>query len=185
MVDSGLRRQALAQKLVNLAGVDVNARDVYDRTPLMRAAEYGNKAFAAVLLEQEGIDVNPKDTDAQTPLLVAAKNGHVAVVELLLGCHSIDIFSQDNSGQTAFAWAMEGRHWAVMQLLAQAAAEAEVVDADQLRPIEPIWPSTAVKPAADVETAVEPPHFAPGNTYQGVTEADTTQTPAAFKTTPV
>jgi ankyrin repeat protein len=72
--------------------VEVNAKDAYGSTPLARAAEYGNEAFAALHLKQADIYVNRKDSDGRTPLSVAAKNGHKAIVRLLLGRQNIDMF---------------------------------------------------------------------------------------------
>ena len=50
------------------AGTDVNAKDSFDGTPLLRAASWGYTEVAALLIA-EGADVNAKDSlTGETPL---------------------------------------------------------------------------------------------------------------------
>ena len=42
-------------------GVDVNSKDVYERTGLMMAMRYNQPEVAALLLQSEGIEVNAID----------------------------------------------------------------------------------------------------------------------------
>ena len=64
-------------------GIDVDHRDNEDRTPLMYAAEAGQRDAVEVLLNH-GADVNARDLYGFTPLMNAARVGHTSIVKLLL-----------------------------------------------------------------------------------------------------
>jgi len=55
------------------SGADLNARNVWGRTPLMEAAETGNLAVMTTLLEA-GSDVHARDKYGMTPLMLAAQD---------------------------------------------------------------------------------------------------------------
>ena len=57
------------------AGTDVNAKNKYERTPLIQAALRGHKEIVELLIEK-GADVNSKDHNSQTPL--DAAEGEIA-----------------------------------------------------------------------------------------------------------
>ncbi len=50
-------------------GADVNAKDVFDWTPLMCASHYNKNPEVAKLLIEAGADVNAKDMYGYTPLI--------------------------------------------------------------------------------------------------------------------
>jgi len=64
-------------------GADVNARDVFDRTPLHLAAAFGHLDVAKLLLDR-GADIDARESDGWTPLHYAAVNGRLDVARLLL-----------------------------------------------------------------------------------------------------
>lgn len=65
-------------------GADVNAKDVYEKTPLHWAAEKGHKEIVEILLKK-GADVNGVESfSGMTSLWLAAQNGHESLVEVLL-----------------------------------------------------------------------------------------------------
>lgn len=61
-------------------GADVDARDEYGATPLMRAAEHEQKQIVKYLL-REGADVSLEDEDGQTALDYAMEDDIVALLE--------------------------------------------------------------------------------------------------------
>jgi ankyrin repeat protein len=54
-------------------GADVNARDMYERTPLMLATEYNQNPEVIITLLDAGADVNARDNYVETPLMWAAR----------------------------------------------------------------------------------------------------------------
>jgi cytohesin len=87
------------------AGTDVNAKDVFERTPLHIAALYGDKEIAELLIDK-GADVNAKeDKYGRIPLHEAAgvlhgREGHKEVVELLIA-NGADVNAKNMGGETA------------------------------------------------------------------------------------
>ena len=75
--------QAAVKLLLSTGKIDVDARDNYGRTPLLRAASNGHEAVVKLLLGTGKVDVDAKDKYGRTPLSWAAANGHDAVVEVL------------------------------------------------------------------------------------------------------
>ncbi|MBI2946199.1 MAG: ankyrin repeat domain-containing protein [Verrucomicrobia bacterium] len=69
------------------------------RTPLARAAEFGQKRVVKFLLEDSHVDVS------RDILHRATKVGHLGIVELLLA-HGVDVNSLDHEGLTALHWAI-------------------------------------------------------------------------------
>ncbi|KAF2174539.1 ankyrin, partial [Zopfia rhizophila CBS 207.26] len=62
---------------------ELESKDQYGRTPLLRAAKNGHEAVVRLLVEL-GADVNARSNDGWMALRWAAENGHEAVVRLLL-----------------------------------------------------------------------------------------------------
>jgi ankyrin repeat protein len=84
------------------AGVDVNAKGEYGRTPLHLAAR-GHKEIVELLIV-EGADVNAKDKNGFTPLHWAAYDGHKEIAELLID-NGADVNAEDRGGETPLDWA--------------------------------------------------------------------------------
>jgi hypothetical protein len=61
----------------------VNAKDGDDRTPLMWAAENGDKDTVELLLSTGKVDVDAKNNEEETALKIAARNRHKDIRELL------------------------------------------------------------------------------------------------------
>lgn len=90
------RRRAAAPQS---GATDINERDSFEQTPLIRAAPEGDTAVLRQLLGQ-GANVNAWDKWGTTPLMLAAGKGHAAAVKLLLQ-HGADVERRDCYGRTA------------------------------------------------------------------------------------
>ncbi|XP_077297586.1 uncharacterized protein LOC143919248 [Arctopsyche grandis] len=71
--------QAVVYVIRNTAGIDVNGRDVEDKTPLHLAAEYGRVSIVSLLVRNGG-DVSAMDRNGNTPLEVANKFNRAKVM---------------------------------------------------------------------------------------------------------
>lgn len=90
---------ARAEKLLSRKLVSPDCRDKKRRTPLMKAAEAGDAATAAVLLRHNA-DVNAVDDIGYTALMAAAFNGHLDVVKVLVS-NGADLTIRNDENLTA------------------------------------------------------------------------------------
>ena len=98
-------------------GMDADARDSYDRTPLLLAARNGHMETLELLLKHD-VDVNAKDCYGRTPLSSAARNGYNAVVQSLQNRVDIDVNLKDRENWTPLSLAViYGHEKAVGELL--------------------------------------------------------------------
>lgn len=115
----GLGRAALTKRSSKqivkllLGSMDLNAKcralaakNVWENTPLHRAAGWGRFEAAKVLLA-ESADVGSRDDQGSTPLHRAADRGYDAVVRLLLDANS-DVVSRNR-------WSITPLHYASYQ----------------------------------------------------------------------
>ena len=104
-------------------GVEVNAKDYDDKTPLGWAAYKGHTEIVKLILEK-GADVNAKTNKGITALMLAAEQNHMEIAKLLLANDAdINAKTTDN-GQTALMTAAaKSGHIAVVGLLLENGAE--------------------------------------------------------------
>ena len=77
-------------------GMDINARNASNKTPLDRAAAKGNVDVVRLLIEG-GAEVDSRDKWGWTPLRVSSRDGHVEVSRVLLDHGSnVNIRARDN-----------------------------------------------------------------------------------------
>ena len=88
--------KAVIRHLAN--GVDVNVKNDFGFTPLLKAAQFGRREVAELLIAK-GADVNAKNDEDGTPLHLAADRGHTEVVELLITAGA-DVNAKDDEGET-------------------------------------------------------------------------------------
>ena len=72
--------EAVKQHLA--AGTDVDAKNQWRATPLIKAAREGHKAISELLINNEA-DLNVKNVEGKTPLDYAIENNHTNIADLL------------------------------------------------------------------------------------------------------
>jgi ankyrin repeat protein len=115
------------------SGADINARNKLGDTPLLNAAQDGDKEAAELLLTR-GATVDAKDNSGCTPLTWAAIQGHRDVADLLLA-HGADVNARSSSGQTALQSAAMNGHKDVAELLLAHGAKISAPDNCGITPL--------------------------------------------------
>jgi len=88
--------KAVIRHLAN--GVDVNVKNDFGFTPLLKAAQFGRREVAELLIAK-GADVNAKGWDGRTPLHLAVLRSSNEMAELLIGAGA-DVNAKSDSGST-------------------------------------------------------------------------------------
>ncbi|KAI9785903.1 MAG: hypothetical protein M1839_008169 [Geoglossum umbratile] len=114
-------------------------RDIFKRTPLLVASQYGMPKVTAALLSV-GADANVRDTDGRSTPEVAAEGGHSLIVTQLLkaeaGPDTKEHIKEARSisdprkrdGKTARDLALEKGHTEIIRLLEEKAMEFDSRD---------------------------------------------------------
>jgi ankyrin repeat protein len=103
---------ALALK-AKMIGVNTRTRD--GLTPLMFAAETGNRRMAEILIGMDKIELEAVDDNGETALLKAVQNGHKDIAELLISTGKAEINVTDMS--ELLLWAAKNGHKDIVKLL--------------------------------------------------------------------
>ena len=78
-------------KLLFELGIDVNAIDGEDDTPLILACTHNRLKIVKLLCQHPNIDINATNTNGESPLILACINNHVNMVRFLTQNPNIDI----------------------------------------------------------------------------------------------
>ena len=87
-------------------GVDTDAQDSNNMTPLLCALEQPGSGEAAQVLLKHGASFHLQNKNGQTPLHLASKNNHPSVVASLLKIGA-DMDAQDSDGMTPLLYAID------------------------------------------------------------------------------
>ena len=115
------------------AGADVNARDKFDKTPLMWAAAMGNERLATALWKAKA-DLAARDKSGWDPLFAACHGGHLRLATVWVT--SADVNRATADGTTCLMAAAQAGRAAVVKLLLQKQARPELVNHKGLRALE-------------------------------------------------
>lgn len=107
--------QGISDRVLQLlkAGANANAKDVNERTALMKASARNLPEVVKLLIAAE-VDVNSQDKEKKTALYLAVENGHTAIVKLLLAAEAKEMPHEDLS-----ALAKQKGHKDIWRLLIQ------------------------------------------------------------------
>ena len=105
----------IVQVLID-AGVDIEAKNVYGRSPLLLACEVG-KLDAVKMLVEAGARVCATDSQGATCLILAAYFGHIETVRYLVGLPDVDVNHTADGDETALHDASRENHPDVVRVL--------------------------------------------------------------------
>lgn len=97
--------------------ININVKDQWYETPLMRAVYYGNIKMVEILCNFYGIDVNCVDDYGWTPLLKACYFGHFDIVKLLCKQPNININCKKNDNETPLHVAANNGYYNIVTFL--------------------------------------------------------------------
>lgn len=120
-------------QLLLRAGADVNARDKFDKTPLMWAAAMGNERMATALWKARA-DLSAQDKSGWDPLFAACHGGHIRLVTVWV--MSADVNRATADGTTALMAAAQAGKATVVKLLLQKGAKPDPVNVHSQRALE-------------------------------------------------
>ncbi|CAF3006428.1 unnamed protein product [Rotaria sp. Silwood2] len=95
-------------------GAKINARDVFDSTPLHHACERNNVQCAEILISERA-DIEACDRQKMHPLHGASFYGSVDTARLLIE-HDADVLAADGTGSIPFAHACRNSHYNILNM---------------------------------------------------------------------
>ena len=102
---------------------DVNAKDYYDVTPLMFAAEKNSDAEVINVLIASGAKPDAKDKDGKTALMYAAKSNPSSNIIIALASGGANFNARDNNKMTALMYAARNNNAEVVKAIIDGGAE--------------------------------------------------------------
>jgi ankyrin repeat protein len=103
------------------AGVDVDEKDIADKTALLWAADAGHMGVVQVLVAK-GANVDARDFANWTPVMFAVLGQHETILEFLIS-KGADVDLADSDGITALDDATRRRYAGVLEILKRADAK--------------------------------------------------------------
>ena len=100
-----------------LKAKDYPSTTVFQRHPLLIAAQSGHAESLSVLVQDGNMDSNMLDESGKSLLALAAAGGHLSVVEAILRLGNFDVNMLDRRGNSPLHWAVASRSTSVITLL--------------------------------------------------------------------
>ena len=98
----------IANMLLQIAGIDVNATSRKDKTALHIAASSGNSKAVDLLLSHADLNVNACTESGKSALHMCVSKGHVSLVKRFTNHGGIDVNLLTGKGDTALMLAARG-----------------------------------------------------------------------------
>ena len=118
---------------LDVHGVDVNAKDDENYTPLIEAAYWGRVVVVSTLIAA-GADVNAKTNYGYTPLSEAVRKGHIAVVSTLIAAGA-NVNATTSYNETPLHEAAQHGPASIVSVLLAAGAEVSIKRGDGETPL--------------------------------------------------
>ena len=115
-------------------GANIEGRNIWGETALMRAVKAGQLAIVETSLER-GARVESVTTWQRTPLMFAAQNGHVDIAQRLID-YGDSLDSQDIFGLSAVHFGAQNGHEDMVRLLLAQGANASSIDTHGLEALD-------------------------------------------------
>lgn len=112
---------AIAGKLIDEYGTDIECRDSFGRSAVHVAAYQGSSKMLKFLLMEKSANVNALDCEGRTPLFSGAYDGNTRVVKLLCELGA-DLSVKDKNGLTVLDFAIRKKEADTVKFLKKYAA---------------------------------------------------------------
>ena len=114
-------------ELIN-SGINVNSRDIFENTPLHKAAAVGNIDMVSFLISQ-GADVNAKNKTGYTPAFAAINAGKTNILRILAeNSANVNMRFLNDEGKTLLHLAVQKDQLENAQLLLEYNADTKAAD---------------------------------------------------------
>lgn len=98
-----LKNAEMVRFILHYSGTEIDSKDIFGVTPLVRAVENCDQRIVKLLIET-GADVNARDYFGDTVLILSVTRHHDSIADLLIEAGA-DPFLADSRGTNAYGWA--------------------------------------------------------------------------------
>ncbi|XP_033119849.1 delta-latroinsectotoxin-Lt1a-like [Anneissia japonica] len=122
---------------------DPNTRDLFERTPLMRAAvleESDTRRLIVRCLINHGADINLQDKHKRTALMyICGRDDGIDILKIVLKACTVDYNTQDEEGDTALMYAIRADNHDGLELLLHIGGQSIDVDRENNEGLFPLY----------------------------------------------
>jgi len=129
-------RMEMFNLFLSLPNLDINNKDIFGRTVLHTAAEWGRITMLQEILNKfKSLDLEQKDELGYTPLHIATLGSKRAMVETLVNTFKVNIDPLDKLGRSPLHYAAQWRRIPIANTLCNAGANVNLPDLDGNTPL--------------------------------------------------